>query len=285
MPKTSHAQTEHAPLNAHNHALLAQYANSLCTAAETSDNEPQADQSHPVERTVSTWRVSILVEGSDVFIGEYATHSEAMRAAQYACEHHPDAQSHDIQPIERQQLGAAFEINQCIQTIQTHVYDHTEHGAQHTSTLYRVDELHSTEDLSLSVRKPVAFYDNLKQAHIAQHISMSTSHAPFSDHQESQCESCEIVTIEHNEATPYKACIVLAHGEVFVVGCYVDMDKASNAIKRMCARLNGVDAFVDVFEKISMEIKEASRQELIKTDIFSDLDKQSSLIKLGARHE
>lgn len=259
MPKTSIAQTEHAPSNAHNRALLAQNAPSLCTAAETSDNEPCTGQSHPVERTVSTWRVFILVQGSSVFIGEYATGKEAMQAAQYACTVHPEACSYNIQPIERTQLGAAFEINQCFQSIQTHVYDHTEHGAQHTNPPYRVDELHSTEDLSLSVRKPVAFYDNLTQAHIAQHVSMS--HVPFSDHQESQCESCEIVTIEHNEATPYKACIVLAHGEVFVVGCYVDMDKANNAIKRMYARLNGVDAFVNVFEPIHVSIETGARHE------------------------
>lgn len=261
MPKTSIAQTEHAPLNAHNRALLAQNAHSLYTAADIIDNEPCTGQSHHMERTVSTWRVCILVQGSSVFIGEYATHSEALRAAQYACEHHPDAQTHDIQPIERQQLGAAFEINQSFQSIQAHVYDHTEHGAQHTPMLYRVTAFYPTDDLTFSRAEVKGFYDDYSMAQGVQAIAMGNipKHLLHRSHQ--PCDTCTIDTIEHNEATPYKACIVLAHGEVFVVGCYVDMDKANNAIKRMCARVNGVDAFVDVFEPIHASIETGARHE------------------------
>ena len=256
MPKTSHAQTEHAPSNAHNRALLAQNAHSLYTAADIIDNEPCTGQSHHMERTVSTWRVCILVQGSSVFIGEYATHSEALRAAQYACEHHPDAQTHDIQPIERQQLGAAFEINQSFQSIQAHVYDHTEHGAQHTPMLYRVTAFYPTDDLTFSRAEVKGFYDDYSMAQGVQAIAMGNipKHLLHRSHQ--PCDTCTIDTIEHNEATPFKACVVLAHGEVFVVGAYSDMMQAETAARRAHDKMQGIGAaywFVDVLDGFNNE--------------------------------
>ena len=266
MPKTSIAQTEHAPSNAHNRALLAQNAPSLCTAADIIDNEPCTGQSHPVERTVSTWRAFIhVVTGEDndgimqatpLIIGEYATGKEAMQAAQYACKAHPEACSYTIQPIERAQLGAAFEINQSFQSIQTHVYDHTEHGAQHTPTLYRVTAFYPTDDLTFSRAEVKGFYDDYSMAQGVQAIAMGNIPKHLLHHSHQPCDTCIIDTIHHNEATPFKACVVLAHGEVFVVGAYSDMMQAETAARRAHDKMQGIGVaywFVDVLDGFNNE--------------------------------
>lgn len=159
-----------------------------------------------------------------IFVGDFVNEDEAHAAARRSLE-------------QRLPLANSYEVRAITSSPALPVYDHTEHGAMSTPNFWKLEGFYETHDKTRGEIRLIGLYNTLKQAQAAVNAQS----------RDDGMIGFDVSPIEHNAEYPYRACVVLPHGEIIVVRASDNVQTAEKTAKRWCKKLGGVDWFIDTF--------------------------------------